>query len=438
MKKALLWLAAILSALLSCAFALADTEENMQIVYAYLTETLGYNRAAACGVMSNIQYESNFRPNAVGDNGSAYGLCQWNSRRQSLINYCEQNGFESWQDIYGQLGYLGYELENNKKKVGAYLRALPDTPEGAYEAGYYFCVYFEIPASRFTKGVKRGSTAVTKYFVKYGGSYDTYTVDFRLTGGAGAFPSLRKIEGVPLNVPEDEPALRGYLFTGWAEETNAAEVQFLPGDALTENRDVTLFAQWKRAVYESLGYSVSEKGIEIISFSPGENQVSIPEEIDGKPVFAIRSGAFAGAEGLKTVIVPESVCEIDEGAFDTGVTLAVVAQSPAHEYALSHGMKTLILFSGGTFRFEGELLVLGEESFFATGAVNADFSRTGLMRIEAGAFSQCEALKLVRLPGSVNYIAPDALPRGVTIMAPEGSFAADFARENGYGYIPDP
>ncbi|MBQ9409361.1 MAG: hypothetical protein IJU28_08260, partial [Clostridia bacterium] len=128
--------------------ARADTSENIAIVYTYLTETLCYNRAAACGILSNIQYESNFRPNAIGDSGAAYGICQWNSRRQSLINYCERNGFESWQDIYGQLGYLDYELENNKKKVGDYLKQVPDTPKGAYDAGYYFCVYFEIPANR--------------------------------------------------------------------------------------------------------------------------------------------------------------------------------------------------------------------------------------------------------------------------------------------------
>ena len=121
MKKAVVCALALLALGFAALSARADTAENMQIVYEYITETLGYNRAAACGIMSNIQYESNFRPNAVGDGGNAYGICQWNSRRQSLINYCERNGVESWQDIYGQLGYRGYELVNNKKKVGAFL-----------------------------------------------------------------------------------------------------------------------------------------------------------------------------------------------------------------------------------------------------------------------------------------------------------------------------
>ena len=44
--------ALLVCALMLCALpACADTGENMQIVYDYITGTLGYNRAVACGIL---------------------------------------------------------------------------------------------------------------------------------------------------------------------------------------------------------------------------------------------------------------------------------------------------------------------------------------------------------------------------------------------------
>ena len=164
-KLSALFLLAFLLAAHMPAPGRADTEANIQTIYTYLTENAGLNRAAACGILSNIKSESNFNPEAIGDSGNAYGICQWNSRRNSLISYCEKNGFESWKSLEGQLGYLQYELETKgyKKNVGDVLRALPDTAQGAFDAAWYFCVYFEIPADRYNKGNTRGANAVNIY-----------------------------------------------------------------------------------------------------------------------------------------------------------------------------------------------------------------------------------------------------------------------------------
>lgn len=98
-KLSALFLLAFLLAAHMPAPGRADTESNIQTIYTYLTENAGLNRAAACGILSNIKSESNFNPEAIGDSGNAYGICQWNSRRNSLISYCEKNGFESWKSL---------------------------------------------------------------------------------------------------------------------------------------------------------------------------------------------------------------------------------------------------------------------------------------------------------------------------------------------------
>ena len=227
--------------------ALADAQENQETIYAYLTQRMGLTRAAACGVLSNIRSESGFRPDAVGDSGNAYGICQWNSRRQSLVNFCEENGYEDWTSLEGQLGYLEYELSHGKKSVGAYLNQIPDTAQGAYDAAWYFCVYYEIPASRYDKGVTRGKNAVNTYFKQYGGSVSAYTVRYDANGGTGA-PSLGvKTEGIPYTVSSASPVRAGYAFCGWSREAGAREAEFAPGDALTDNRDTVLYAVWTRS-----------------------------------------------------------------------------------------------------------------------------------------------------------------------------------------------
>ncbi len=433
MKKAPTLALACLCALGLAFFARADTAENMEIVYAYLTETLGYNRAAACGIMSNIQYESNFRPEAIGDGGNAYGICQWNSRRQSLINYCERNGFESWQDIYGQLGYLGYELENNKKRVGAYLASVPDTPQGAYDAGYYFCVYFEIPANRFEKGVKRGSTAVTKYFVKYGGALETYTVKYDARGGAPAPGDEIKTEGVPLTVSQTEPALKGWHFGGWTTDRNSRESEYQPGDRLFLNHDVTLYALWQPVVYGSIEYTLRGGAYAVTGYSGNLSEISVPDEVDGIRVTAIAKNAFTGAPAGCVVYIPSGVTLIEEGAFAESAMLAALPGSAAQAYALRYGLGFMGVYSAGTLKLSG-VSCIEPGAFAGTNIKTADLSDCAVSRLESGVFEGCGALEKVILPASVTYIAPDAIPEGVKILAPEGSYAQRFALESGYEF----
>ena len=60
-----------------------NVEANKQEIFHYLTNNMGLNSAAACGVMANIERECDFDPTAVGGGGRSYGLCQWTDSRQT-------------------------------------------------------------------------------------------------------------------------------------------------------------------------------------------------------------------------------------------------------------------------------------------------------------------------------------------------------------------
>ena len=423
--------------------ARADTNENKQIVYTYITETLGYNRAAACGILANIQYESNFRPTAIGDSGNAYGICQWNSRRESLkkhaVAYCEANGLpadpeESWKNIYAQLSYLGYELLNNKKSVGTYLSAVPDTAQGAYDAAYYFCVYFEIPSSRYTKGVTRGTAAVKTYFPMFGGSYETYTLSFDGRGGSGVPAKMIKTEGVPLTIPDAEPALPGYAFTGWSL-TPEGEIAYQPGDTLTDNTDILLYACWTQTAFSDLILSRDEGGYTVIGYTGTASQITIPDQIDGVAVVGIDYGAFCENANVKTVCIPSSVLYLDPNAFAPGTTLAALPGGPVHIFAKENGFTFLPLYPDGSIKLSGDLQIVESGAFSGLTVTHADFSASALLRIESGAFTDCPQLSLVSLPGTVTYIARDAFDHPVTITAPAGSYAQSYAESRNWPFI---
>ena len=188
----------------------ADDRSPVDIVFDFLTNDMGLNTAAACGVLANIERESAFRHDVYGDGGTSYGICQWHDftdadgnvsgRFTELRRFCDENGFD-WQTIRGQLEYLKYELTTFSwyKTTLEYLRGVPNTDLGAYDAADYWCQHFEIPADKERNGALRGALAREKYWLIYGdgaftedGAVEIWRVLYNNTV-ARAAPSSRSI-----------------------------------------------------------------------------------------------------------------------------------------------------------------------------------------------------------------------------------------------------
>ena len=140
-------------------------------IFYFLTEHMGMPASSACGVIANIEHESNFNPNALGDGGTSYGICQWHnpSRWDQLIEFCNSNGYD-WNTMDGQLYYLEYEItQGGEAYTGIYsvLMAQTDTSQGAYQAGYEWCVRFERPEDAESKAVNRGYSAQNNWYPRY-------------------------------------------------------------------------------------------------------------------------------------------------------------------------------------------------------------------------------------------------------------------------------
>ena len=140
-----------------------DINENTRLIYQYLTKKMGLNHAAACGILANIQHESNFNTFAVGDGGTSYGICQWhNSRFSALMAHCQSKGLD-YNTLEGQLSYLEHELSTGYKSVLNVLKNVPNSEQGAYDAAYAWCMHFEVPADTVNRSIQRGNLA-REYF----------------------------------------------------------------------------------------------------------------------------------------------------------------------------------------------------------------------------------------------------------------------------------
>ena len=142
-------------------------DTNQDKLYSYLSSQ-GFNNAAICGILANIESESGFSTTALGDGGTSYGICQWHEGRwNSLKDYCSENNLDS-DSLEGQAQYLVSELKNSYPDVYETLQNVPNTAEGAYQAAYKWTTDFEIPADKYSEGENRGDNAQTTYWEKYG------------------------------------------------------------------------------------------------------------------------------------------------------------------------------------------------------------------------------------------------------------------------------
>lgn len=115
----------------------------------------GLSEDLAKGMVANMQKESDFNPDAVGDGGKAYGLLQWHPDRQA--DFAKFSGKEiRGSSIKDQADFAIYEATKGKerenwKKV--------QSSQSAYDAAAAYSKYVIRPADREGEADERGRIA---------------------------------------------------------------------------------------------------------------------------------------------------------------------------------------------------------------------------------------------------------------------------------------
>lgn len=161
-------------------------------------------------------------------------------------------------------------------------------------------------------------------------------------------------------------------------------------------------------------------------------------------LLSIGQYAFDSCVSLSTLNVPYSVTNIGASAFSycTALTLTVYQGSQTHVYAVHNNIPYTLAYESeapfGTpdFTLPQRLSEISEEAFMGVPATCIELS-SDVNTIQDSAFEDCFQLRQIYIPSSVSYISPSAF-NGTTdlvIYGVAGSYAEDYAYDNGFGFI---
>ena len=80
-----------------------------------------------------------------------------------------------------------------------------------------------------------------------------------------------------------------------------------------------------------LEYEVVDQSVTITGYVGREQAVTVPAMIGGNPVNAVASGAFAGADAIEAVYLPDTVTSVEAGAFAPGQAVVFVGRAGGDE-----------------------------------------------------------------------------------------------------------
>jgi|TARA_B110000977_G_scaffold91988_1_gene121965 hypothetical protein len=102
---------------------------------------LGYSKSNASGIAGNLYTESKYDPQALGDNGTSFGLAQWHkSRWDALKSWCNERNLDI-NSFEVQLRFIDWELNNTEKRAKRELLST-NTPS---DSAFAFAKYYERP-----------------------------------------------------------------------------------------------------------------------------------------------------------------------------------------------------------------------------------------------------------------------------------------------------
>lgn len=216
-------------------------------------------------------------------------------------------------------------------------------------------------------------------------------------------------------------------------------------------------------LYEYVGYNTGAVGsyntYTLMQYPSGKVSTSftVPASIASR-LTAIGQGAFAGAQALTSVTLPETVESIGAETFRncsalTSVTIpSKVTAIPSYAFSGCSALATVSIpstvtsiadgafqncYALGTIALPEKLTTINNSTFYGCSKLSEVTIPMGVVNIGATAFAYCTSLVKITIPTSVTSIGANAFlgVNGLTMYCHSGSPAATYASSNKIGVV---
>ena len=163
-------------------------------------------------------------------------------------------------------------------------------------------------------------------------------------------------------------------------------------------------------------------------------------------VASVGSQVFLHCEKLESVTIPDSLTRIGSAVFSGSPVLTDIRISPDHPAYEMIGpllvdkrdqeIAATLSSMPAVYEIPEGIRAIGGRGFEGCEDLTELIVPEGMIKIGENAFSGCGKLRAVTLPASLNEIGDEAFrySRELLIRAPAGSWAEQYARENGYRF----
>ncbi len=165
---------------------------------------------------------------------------------------------------------------------------------------------------------------------------------------------------------------------------------------------------------DGLSYKVFSDCVEITGCDKSISSITIPAEIEGKPVTRIGKNAFEWCLYLESINIPDNVTSIGDGAFSvcgslTSISLPDSVTSIGNwAFFQCEVLKSIIL--------PDSLNSIGDEAFEECYCLTSISFPETVTSIGQGAFASCQSLWYVDIPASVTSIAHAAFANCCSLL----------------------
>ena len=187
---------------------------------------------------------------------------------------------------------------------------------------------------------------------------------------------------------------------------------------------------------DEFGFFILNKDeVMVTEYLGSGTDVKIPESYENYKVTVIGRSVFNN-KGLTSVEIPDSVREIQDYAFASNRELTSV-QLPSSLKII--GINSFFCCSAlESIELPSSLEEIGVYAFCGSGLKTVNIPKsTTLTKLDQFVFYQCQDLTEVNIPATITSIADNTFadcPNKITINAPSGSYAINYAKTNNFEY----